>query len=95
MSRTFSLEAECLGLRLRAGTEVVCRGGNLWLTFEVPGRPSPDVLLAPGECHRLQADAEVFVAALHGAGPALCRIDAPPRRAGQRRFSWLRGARAS
>ncbi|CAM2973756.1 DUF2917 domain-containing protein [Cupriavidus taiwanensis] len=95
MSRTFSLEAECLGLQLRAGTELVCRGGNLWLTFEVPGRPSPDVLLAPGERHRLQADAEVFIAALHGAGPALCGIETPPRRARQLRFRWLRGARAS
>lgn len=95
MSRTFSLEAECLGLQLRAGTELVCRGGNLWLTFEVPGRPSPDVLLAPGERHRLQADAEVFIAALHGAGPALCGIETPPRRARPLRFRWLRGARAS
>ncbi|SOY66917.1 DUF2917 domain-containing protein [Cupriavidus taiwanensis] len=95
MSCTLSLEAECLGLRLRAGTELICRGGKLWLTFEVPGRPSPDVLLAPGERHRLHADAEVFVAALYGAGPALCRIEAPSGRAGPLCFSWLRGVRGA
>lgn len=89
MSCTLSLEAECVGLRLRAGTELVCRGGTVWVTIEAPGRASPDVLLARGERHRLQRDAEVFLAALHGAGPALCRIEAPQRR-GRAWFRWLR-----
>lgn len=91
MSCTLSLEAECVGLRLRAGTELVCRGGTVWVTIESPGRASPDVLLARGERHRLQADAEVFLAALHGAGPALCRIEAPAQ---SRRRAWLRWLRA-
>ncbi|MNT11409.1 hypothetical protein D3C72_1462860 [compost metagenome] len=99
-SCTLSLEAECRRLRLRAGAELVCRGGSLWLTFEAGDRPSPDVMLAPGERYRLQRDADVFIAALHGAGPALCQIEAPPRSRGDgsswvRRFSGLGGARAS
>ncbi|AGW95823.1 hypothetical protein N234_37835 [Ralstonia pickettii DTP0602] len=100
MSCTLSLEAECLRLRLRAGAELVCRGGSLWLTFEARDRPSPDILLAPGERYRLHGDAEVFLAALHGAGPALCEIEAPPhpRRAGRpwlSWFRWLQGARVT
>ncbi|WP_427306303.1 DUF2917 domain-containing protein [Cupriavidus sp. H39] len=91
MSCTLSLEAECVGLRLRAGTELVCRGGTVWVTIEAPGRPSPDVLLARGERHRLLGDTAVFLAALHGAGPALCRIEAPPQRRGRAWFRWLRG----
>ncbi|WP_341477384.1 DUF2917 domain-containing protein [Cupriavidus alkaliphilus] len=90
MSCTLSLEAECVGLRLPAGTELVCRGGTVWVTIEAPGRASPDLLLARGERHRLQGDAEVFLAALHGAGPALCRIEAPRQRRGPG-FKWLRG----
>lgn len=92
-----SLEAECRRLRLRAGAELVCRGGSLWLTFEARDQPSPDVMLAPGERYRLHGDADVFIAALHGAGPALCQIEAPPhsRRAGPPWFTWLRGGRVS
>jgi hypothetical protein len=95
MPYTLSLEAECLRLQLRAGAELVCRGGSLWLTFEARDRPSADVLLAPGERYRLPADADVFLAALHGAGPALCRIEGPPLRRciGSPWFRWLRGAR--
>ena len=100
MPYTLCLEAECLRLRLRAGAELVCRGGSLWLTFEARGRPSPDVVLASGERYRLQGDGDVFLAALHGAGPVLCGIEAPPhrRRAGFARLKWLgwlRGSRVS
>lgn len=97
MPYTLCLEAECLRLRLRAGAELVCRGGSLWLTFETRDRPSPDVLLAPGERYRLHGDADVFLAALHGAGPVLCGIDAPPhqRRTGFPWLRWLWGSRVS
>ncbi|BDB27903.1 DUF2917 domain-containing protein [Cupriavidus sp. P-10] len=100
MSCILFLEAECRRLRLRAGAELVCRGGSLWLTFEAGERPSPDVMLAPGERYRLHRDADVFIAALHGAGPALCQIEAPPRSRGAGsswlgRFRWLGSARAS
>jgi hypothetical protein len=97
MSCTLSLEAQCLHLRLRTGTELVSLDGSLWLTFEARDRPSPDVLLGPGERYRLQGDADVFLAALHGAGPSLCRIDTPPRqrRAGSAWFRWLRDAAVS
>ncbi|WP_029045002.1 DUF2917 domain-containing protein [Cupriavidus sp. amp6] len=99
-SCTLSLEAECRRLRLPAGAELACRAGSLWLTFEDGDRPSPDVMLAPGERYRLHRDADVFVAALHGAGPALCQVEAPSRSrsAGSswvRRFRWLWRARAS
>lgn len=73
MSCTLSLEAECLRLRLRAGAELVCRGGSLWLTFEARDRPSPDILLAPGERYRLHGDAEVFLAALRAPAPRCAR----------------------
>ena len=97
MSCTLSLEAQCLHLRLRTGAELVCLGGSLWLTFEARDRPSPDILLAPGERYRLQGDADVFLAALHGAGPSLCQIEVPPlqRRAGSPWFRWLRDAKVS
>ncbi|CAG2161037.1 DUF2917 domain-containing protein [Cupriavidus numazuensis] len=94
MSSTFTLQAECRRLQLQAGAELVCRGGIVWLTFEARDRTSEDVVLAPGERYRLRRDAEVFVAALHGAGPALCEIDAPQlrRRAAVPWFRWLRDA---
>lgn len=88
MSCTLTLEAQCRHLRLLAGAELVCLGGCLWLTFETRGRASPDVLLAPGERYRLRRDADVFVAALHGAGPTLCRIDVPRQR--RARPTWPR-----
>ncbi|MBP0619047.1 DUF2917 domain-containing protein [Cupriavidus consociatus] len=99
-SCTLSIEAECRRLQLPAGAELVCCGGSLWLTFEDGDRPSPDVMLAPGERYRLHRDADVFVAALHGTGPALCRVEAPSRSgsAGSswvRRFRWLWRAWAS
>lgn len=97
MPCTLSLEAKCLRLRLHAGAEVVCRDGSLWLTFDLPDRPSPDVLLAAGERYRLHADTDVFLAALHGAGPVVCGIESRPFRAsaGSPWLRWLRRAWAS
>jgi hypothetical protein len=97
MPGTFTLQSECRRLRLQAGAELVCRGGSVWLTFETRDRTSEDVVLAPGERYRLYRDAEVFVAALHGAGPALCEIDAPPlrHRVAVPWFRWLRDALTS
>jgi hypothetical protein len=97
MSCTLTLEAQCLRLRLRTGAELVCLDGSLWLTFETRDRPSPDIVLAPGERYRLEHDTDVFVATLHGAGPSLCQIDAPPLRrgAGAAWFSRLRGVEMS
>ncbi len=106
MSCTLSLDSQCRHLRLRAGAELVCLGGCLWLTFDARDRASPDVLLATGERYRLRRDADVFVAGLHGAGPAQCHIDTPALRGrggfgllgALRRLRWfrsLRGARLS
>ncbi|QYY28573.1 MULTISPECIES: DUF2917 domain-containing protein [Cupriavidus] len=94
MPSIFTLQAECRRLQLQAGVELACRGGSVWLTFETRDRTSEDVVLAPGERYRLRRDAEVFVAALHGAGPALCEIDAPSlgHRVAVPWLRWLRDA---
>lgn len=90
MSCLFSLEAECLRLRLPAGAKLLCRSGSLWLTFELPDRQSPDILLAPGDGYRMARDADVFFATLHGAGPVVFSIDEPPRRRWPD-WRWIRG----
>lgn len=75
------IDADCVPVTLRAGAEVACRAGRLWMTAEVrhagrPARPSADVVLLAGQRCRVDADGIYFLSALRTAAgsTAQCQI---------------------
>lgn len=92
----FLSPAQSVTLQLRAGTAVRCVAGQLWLTRECPALrgASPDILLEPGEQHRMPADGRAFV---HAWGPHTARyalVPVPGRAPGwlARASAWIHAA---
>lgn len=74
-SFTVSLENACHAVALRAGAELACAAGTLWVTLEnARRRPSPDIVLTAGQRHRVTEDATVFLTALGRGRAATCHV---------------------
>ncbi|MFC4483361.1 MULTISPECIES: DUF2917 domain-containing protein [Cupriavidus] len=79
MTYTLMIENDCLPMALRAGAELACAGGTLWLTLEgARPRRSPDIVLEAGQRHRVTEDATYFLTALGHGAVTVCRVSAPP-----------------
>lgn len=77
-------EGTCQRLALRAGAEIACTAGTVWLTLEDgrrDGPPSPDIVLGAGERHHLADDADCFLHGLKQGETAACAIDLSRERA--------------
>lgn len=72
---THLIENTCLTVTLRAGAQLLCREGTLWLTMESHRpRRSPDIVLTSGERYCVAEDGDYFLSA-PGKRSALCQID--------------------
>lgn len=79
MRRTLHLDHSCERLPLPAGAVLHNRAGMLWLTCQVRGTrgPSPDIVLAPGQCHRVAQAGDYFLTHLRPGPPAHCTVELP------------------
>lgn len=78
MTCNLTIESDCVPVTLRAGAELVCRAGQLWVTVEHRrARLSEDIVLLAGQRWRVAEDAVYFLSALRGGGNGgvvQCRI---------------------
>ncbi|MGO4278673.1 MULTISPECIES: DUF2917 domain-containing protein [Cupriavidus] len=89
MTYTLMIENDCLPMALRAGAELACAGGTLWLTLEgARPRRSPDIVLTAGQRHRVTEDATYFLTALGHGAVTVCRVIAPPAPPLRARWRW-------
>jgi hypothetical protein len=91
MRTTLQLQNACIPLRLAPGALVCCSAGSLWVTREAARGElaSPDIVLAPGQCHRVGGAATYFLTGLHALAPTVCEVDMPRARQGcLRRWLW-------
>lgn len=92
MHHELTLDQACRRLELPAGAVLHCHAGQLWLTRETPADPgpSPDIVLQPGQRHRVERAGPHFLTHLRGSGRAArCSLELPmPRPAGRGVFSW-------
>lgn len=84
MRHELQLDGECQRLELPAGTVLLCRAGRIWLTRELgsDAGASPDIVLQPGQRHRVDSAGAHFLTHLRGSGPAALgwlELPAPPR----------------
>jgi hypothetical protein len=90
--RELHLDHTCRSLHLPAGAVLHCHAGRLWLTRETHGQAgaSPDIMLVPGQRHRVASAGMHFLTHLRTSGPAArCSVELPAPRATLRRvFSW-------
>lgn len=80
MYRELQLNQTCQRLHLPAGAVVHCHAGRLWLTRETRDAHarSPDIVLAPGQQHRVEAAGDHFLTHLHSSGePVRCAVELP------------------
>ena len=77
---------DMLSVQLRAGDQLRGERGTVWITED--GRLI-DILLAPGECHRVAHDGALNVSALRG-GSALAPDSASVSVTGRAPLSWQR-----
>jgi hypothetical protein len=76
------IESDCVPVTLRAGAEVACRAGQLWMTVEHrTARPSADIVLLAGQRCRVAEDGIYFLSALRtdNGGMVQCHITPPGR----------------
>nr|WP_186329940.1 DUF2917 domain-containing protein [Variovorax boronicumulans] len=92
MHQELTLDQTCRRLHLPAGAVLHCHAGQLWLTRETlaDGGPSPDIVLQPGQHHRVERAGPHFLTHLRGSGrPVRCSLRLPvPRSAARGVFSW-------
>ncbi|WP_326537043.1 DUF2917 domain-containing protein [Pseudorhodoferax sp.] len=92
MHHELQLDHACQRLQLPAGAVLHCHAGRLWLTRETPGQagPSPDIVLMPGQRHRVDVAGAHFLTHLRSSGRAVrCSLELPAPRAALRGvFSW-------
>lgn len=87
--RELHLDQACQSLHLPAGAVLHCHAGRLWLTRETRAQAgaSPDIMLVPGQRHRVESAGMHFLTHLRTSGPAArCSVELPAPRA------MLRGA---
>lgn len=79
MQRDLRLDHACQRLTLPAGAVLHNLAGTLWLTCELRGAagPSPDIVLAPGQRHRVAQAGDFFVTHLRPGPPVHCRVELP------------------
>ncbi|NML17247.1 DUF2917 domain-containing protein [Azohydromonas caseinilytica] len=77
MRFTLHLNDSCQRLSLRPGARITCAGGTLWITLESrqASRPSPDLVLTPGQCHRVTEAADYFLTGTRKDVATACEID--------------------
>lgn len=77
MRFTLHLNDSCQRLSLRPGARITCARGALWITLEPrhASRPSPDLVLAAGQCHRVTEAAAYFLTGLRRDVATACEID--------------------
>lgn len=87
MPHELELDHACRRLHLPAGAVLHCQSGRLWLTRETraDAGASPDIVLLPGQRHRVEVAGTHFLTHLRGSGPApRCRVELPAARSGWR-----------
>lgn len=80
MHHELQLDHACQRLHLRAGTVVHCHAGQVWLTREPLEQhgPSPDIVLTPGQQHRVEITGSHFLTHLRSSGePVRCSVELP------------------
>ena len=78
---------DMLSLRLRAGDQLRGERGTVWITED--GQLA-DILLTPGECHRVAQDGALNVSALRGGNPDAAPGSACVSVAGRAPLAWQR-----
>lgn len=92
MHHELTLDQACRCLQLPVGAVLHCHAGQLWLTRETPADagPSPDIVLQPGQRHRVEQAGPHFLTHLRSSGRAVrCSLELPaPAPARRSTFSW-------
>lgn len=79
------IESDCVPVTLRAGAEVACRAGQLWMTVEHrAAKPSVDIILSAGQHCRVAEDGIYFLSALRTSAGGMVQCHITP--AGQQRL---------
>lgn len=82
------LDQTCTRLPLPAGAVLRSQAGTLWLTWERRGREgaSPDIVLEPGQQHRVEQAADYLLTGLTPGETVRCTLELPAARA---RLRWV------
>ena len=77
MRITLKLQDTCVPMRLRAGVQLTCMNGSLWLTHdaEKAGWSNPDTIVSIGQRHTIDRAATYFLSSLQKDVVTICELD--------------------